>query len=164
MPSYRRDFTFCEIFRRCDRFAEPITINHRGKEQYSTVGGGCLTVLITMIILAFATVRVERLVEGRDPTIVTGVEQYRSLDQNKYNLQDHGVDIVVKVDGVHDTTVIIDGEENEEENKVAIEDAKSIVSQITGSGGSKYGRIVVKRVSKSLFEMQQSAALLTDAE
>ena len=89
MPSYRRDdFSLWDIFRRCDRFAEPITINHRGKEAYRTMGGGCLTLLIFLIVTAFAVVRVERLVEGRDPTIVTGVERFSAFDSTEYNARD----------------------------------------------------------------------------
>ena len=64
-----------DLFRRMDGFAKPVAVNYRGREAFSSVGGGCLSLLIALVIIAFTAVRVEQLVTRRAPRIVQGLEQ-----------------------------------------------------------------------------------------
>ena len=99
------EFSFCDLFRSLDRFAEPITINHRGKDSYRTICGGCFSLLIALIVIAFAVARIERLIMRRTPQIDTGLEQYYTDEIGQtFDLKEQGVDIIVKVDGITDTT------------------------------------------------------------
>jgi len=40
--------------RSCDRFGENVSVNYEGEGDYKTLGGAIVTIIIQMIVLAFA--------------------------------------------------------------------------------------------------------------
>ena len=101
--SNKREDSFFDLFRRLDRFAEPVTVNYRGRGMYNSLGGGCLSLLIALVVIGFGVVKVEQLVTRKAPTIVSGLEQYHYESGNedinqKLELEDQGVDVVIRVD------------------------------------------------------------------
>ena len=70
-----------------DRFGEPITVNYQGEGDFKTIGGACISILVSLLVLVFAFVSAEQLILRRDPNISTTAEysNYAS-DTQKFNL------------------------------------------------------------------------------
>jgi len=85
------------FIKRFDKFAEPISVNYRGAEKFETIGGGCLSVFISIVILVYAIGSAGHLVSRKHPPILTTTIEYASYqtDNTKFNLEEQDLDIVV---------------------------------------------------------------------
>ena len=93
------------FIRSLDKFAEPIGVNYNGREKFSTVGGGILSILVGLVILVYAIGRADQLVNRKYPPILTSTIEYASYqtDATKYNLEEQELDVVVKFELLPET-------------------------------------------------------------
>ena len=72
----------------CDKFGEPITVKYEGEGDYKTQGGACISIFLSLVVLAFAFVSAEQLILRRDPSVSTTTEYSRYVaETQKFNLE-----------------------------------------------------------------------------
>ena len=93
------------FLKRFDKFAEPVSVNYEGNERFSTIGGSCLSILVSIVILVYATGRADQLVNRKWPPVLTTTIEYISYtaDATKFNLEEQELDVIIKFELLPDS-------------------------------------------------------------
>ena len=86
------------LLKRLDKFAEPVSVNYRGQEKFSTIGGACLSIIVSVVILVYALGRGDQLVNRKWPPVLTTTIEFLNYqtDATKFNLEEQDLDVLVK--------------------------------------------------------------------
>ena len=79
------------VVHKVDRFSEPVAnINMNGRSRYTTRVGGCFGLLIYSLLVWFVIVRIEKMMERREPVMyeVTQGMDLMAAGSPTYNLQE----------------------------------------------------------------------------
>ena len=79
------------VVHKFDRFSEPVAnINMNGKSRYTTRVGGCFGLLIYSLLVWFVIVRIEKMMERREPVMyeVTQGMNLMAANSPSYNMQE----------------------------------------------------------------------------
>ena len=80
-----------------DSYGEPIKVNYKGNSSYQTIVGAILSILASLLILAYALVQLEMLISRSNASVsVTGeFEDYASADDS-YSLEESELGVLLR--------------------------------------------------------------------
>ena len=61
------------------------SLNLRGKQEISTIAGGLVSIVVASIVLAFALIKLDVLLNKYNPNVLTNIVHQSSGTNNKYD-------------------------------------------------------------------------------
>ena len=78
--------------RGCDQFGATVNLNFKGETEYKTLCGGCFSLALRVLILAFFCMQLAAVIQYDDPNILSyQVMEDRSQMDEPYVLSDYNV-------------------------------------------------------------------------
>ena len=80
--------------RSCDQFGATVNLNFKGETEYKTMCGGCFSLALRMLILAFFCMQLAAVIQYDDPKILSyQVMEDRSQMDEQFTLSDYKMNL-----------------------------------------------------------------------
>jgi hypothetical protein len=89
---FRRSFKWVkDKIKARDMFAIPVSLNFEGESQFRTGIGGCTTIVILLLLLAYASLLLKSVINKENSNVTkNSVQSDLTYDTTKYNVGKHG--------------------------------------------------------------------------
>lgn len=102
-------YAFGETLKKLDSFQEPIPgLNLKGKQAISTITGGLVSLVVSSIVLSFALLKLDVLLNKQNPDLITNIVDQAFGDEDYYDTAGEDFHLAFGLRGWHDDYSIDD--------------------------------------------------------